>query len=72
IDPERRVYVNDAQFCRLQSGGTGQLHAISVLQPSIVAGFAGVLVAGACLTESLLFHLWSRQEVRFAPARFCS
>ena len=76
MSPDWIVYALDYQFQNLVSGHheKQKLSTYSILQPSILEGFAKVILAGACIRDSLLFHLWSEQGVVFRdlklPLRF--
>ena len=66
----------DHQYQNLVSGHyeKRKLSTYSILQPSILEGYARVILAGACIRDSLLFHLWREQGVAFRdlnlPLRF--
>jgi hypothetical protein len=41
----------------------------SVLKPEILAGFAGVFMAGANFEDSAIFRIWGEEGVEFEPDR---
>ena len=61
------VSVLETQFANLTSGPRDlrKLQAFSLRQPSCLAGFARVIIAGACFKDTLLYRLWEAQGVEF-------
>jgi hypothetical protein len=58
-------FVNLEQYERLKQGEGKVLAIHSVLKPEILAGFAGVFMAGANFEDSAIFKLWSEEGVEF-------
>lgn len=61
-------YMFEPQFNRFITGQIkndkkAQLEYISILQPTIFAGYKSVTVMGACFTESLMFKLWDGMDI---------
>ncbi|MER2263594.1 hypothetical protein [Methylobacterium oxalidis] len=56
------VYAHRKQFDDLLGGApTGTLTTYSLLKPRIFSGFEEVVIAGACINESMLVKLWTAQ-----------
>lgn len=51
-------YLNTENFQKLLSGETSTFTGFSVLQPTIVEGFASVTIACALFQDTELFHVW--------------
>jgi len=58
-------FVNLEQYERLRRGEGKVLAFHSVLKPEILAGFAGVFMAGANFEDSAIFKLWSEDGIEF-------
>jgi hypothetical protein len=67
LSPHWRTYVLDNQFHDLTNGigDRRSLWTFGVLSPSLVKDFKSATIMGACFKESMLFHLWSAQQVQF-------
>ena len=69
LNPHWDVLALTANYQRiLSAAGEADGHRLVLfgkLSPSIVEGFAGVILMGAMLKESLLYDLWSAQGVEF-------
>lgn len=62
------VHVDQAQFGRLIRGEkTGSLRTYSLLRPSLFAGFKSVLVASACMPDTMFHRLFTAQGIVFKP-----
>ncbi len=61
------VFVNLEQYRRLQQGGgkTRQLTFHCVLRPQVFEGYRRVSIAGANVEDSILYHLFAEQGVKF-------
>lgn len=62
-----RSYVHLEQYHKLLVGKAKSLNVHSVLAPSVVDGFASVLVAGANFKDTGMFALWSKMGITFTP-----
>ncbi|MBY0297489.1 MAG: hypothetical protein K2X71_15860, partial [Methylobacterium sp.] len=63
------VHAHQSQFERLLAGkANGKLTTYSVLRPAIFAGFKQVVVASACMQETMFFRLFAAQGVKLKPA----
>jgi hypothetical protein len=58
-------FANAEQFEKLLAGTLSRLSIHSILNPSILAGFASVRMACANFKDTLLYRIWSHQGVRF-------
>jgi hypothetical protein len=58
-------FVNLEQYERLKRGEGKVLAIHSVLKPEILAGFAGVFMAGANFEDSGIFRIWAEEGVEF-------
>lgn len=65
------AYVLDDQYTNLiaSRGEQRALLAFAHLRPSLFAGFESATIMGACLKQSVLYHLWSGMGVDFRPHR---
>jgi hypothetical protein len=63
------VYAKQTEYARLRRGEKtdAALVTYSLLQPTIVQGFASSTIASACMTETTLFRLWSAMGVEMTP-----
>ena len=69
ISPHWSSYVLDDQYTNLINGAGDRrkLLAFAHLKPSLLDGFASATIMGACLTQSVLYQLWSAMGVEFRP-----
>lgn len=63
------VYVLQSSYFKMQEGLAEQIHAFSILKPTVFDGFASVTIAGAVFKDSLLYRLWSSYGVVFEEHR---
>lgn len=63
------VYAKQTEYARLSRGEKTDAAVVtySLLQPTIVQGFASTTIASACMTETTLFRLWSAMGVEMTP-----
>ena len=59
LNPHWLNYVNTEQYERLRRGESQTLAIHSILSPSIVEGFASVLMTAANFEDTALYQLWS-------------
>jgi hypothetical protein len=63
-----QVFSLQSQYQALIAGqNSGKLITYSLLKPSIFAGFEEVVIAGACIEDTMLYRLWTDQGVRLRP-----
>ena len=68
--PHHEVWADQSQYERLIRGEkTGSLRTYSLLKPSAFKGFAGVLVASACMPDTMFHRLFTAQGIVFKPAK---
>ena len=67
MSPDWTVYALDYQLNNLRTGhqDARQIITYSLLKPSVLEGFKRVVIAGACVGESILYRLWSAEGVEF-------
>ena len=59
------LFVNTELYDKLHDGGHKKLTVHSVMNPSVLDGFASVTIASALLQDSMLFRLWQTMGVEF-------
>ena len=69
INPHWRSYVNIEQYNKLIHGKVNKLTFHSLLQSTIINGFASVFMAGANLEDSGVYNLWGQEGIRFKEDR---
>ncbi len=63
------VFTSSTRFADIvANGGQGPITIHAVLKPSIFRGFKRVIVASACMEDTMLFKLWSAKGVKLKPA----
>ncbi len=65
------VYVNQGHYERLVRGekNDATLTTLSVLRPSVFNGFKQVVVASACMEETMFYRLFTAQGVNMKPVK---
>lgn len=65
---EKRQVTDDAKCSTIWGNQQNKLYFLSMLQPTIYAGFATVIMMGANFESSLLYRYWSEHcNVKFKP-----
>jgi hypothetical protein len=67
------VWVNADRFSSLRDGASdGVLDLHAAMRPDVLRGWASVLVAGACLEDTVMHRIWSSRGIAFVPdEKFC-
>jgi len=68
IDGKWQSFVDMKRFDDLRSGHNRQLTIYHILQPTILMGFASVMIFGARFQETMLYKIWSKKDVKFNAA----
>lgn len=69
VSDDWHVYAKQTEYARLSRGEKTDAAVVtySLLQPTIIQGFASTTIASACMTETTLFRLWSAMGVEMTP-----
>ena len=63
-----RVYADQGLYARMIQGEKeGMLRTYALLKPSLFAGFARVVVASACMTDTMFYRLFTAQGIVLKP-----
>ena len=67
LSDQWELYVNEQNYDCLLNGTKKELSIFSVMKHTMFADFASVTIAGARLTETPLYKIWSDKGIQFTP-----